>query len=228
MRAALYLMLALLLQGCAGQPFDESEVSPKTPVFNAIAGNGYAAFSLAQSDYRAETVFGDLDAGRQLELRFEVRRSDDGGMFKFEGGDALAERPAFGAADEPDEIPGGRVYAHSLPPGGYEITAIYVWRVLTSPTGEVERIWRSKDEVSLRFTIEPGRSLYLGEWRCVPRASENALGVETVDDCAWEISDRFERDAPILRKKFPGLPWGELVDGTLRSGEAPAGLVTFK
>lgn len=231
MRAALLFLVALMLQGCAAQPFAESEVSASSPVAAAAAGNGVVAFSLAQADAQSATLFGDVEIGEQHQWRFEVRRLDDGRRFAFDGG-AVVEKPTLDLLeedeDEEDAIPGGDVYVHSLPPGAYEVATVYVWRVRRQLDGAIDRHWLSEDDVALPFAVEANGAHYLGEWRCVPKTSENAIGHSTMDGCAWEISDKLSRDAPILKKTYPGLPWNALENDTLRSGEAPAGLVAFK
>lgn len=87
----------------------------------------------------------------------------------------------------------GSLFALALKPGDYEI---FYMRLQSGGS----QIW-SKREFSVPFSIEAGKAFYIGDFRssCLSRSLERG-------QCHFLYDNRFERDEPLLRKKFPHLP----------------------
>lgn len=86
----------------------------------------------------------------------------------------------------------GRVLALSLPAGDYEI---YDWRILENGVGgETEH--GPVRSFSYRFSIVPGRAVYLGR----VHLSLSAAHKQTIG-----VGDRREADLAVLRQRFPAL-----------------------
>lgn len=83
----------------------------------------------------------------------------------------------------------GAVFAVPLAAGEYEL---YQWSVGSGPT-----IVSSAEPFSIRFKVEPGKSVYIGSFHFVQTAKLAAT------DATVSYKDAFARDARVLRRKFP-------------------------
>jgi hypothetical protein len=87
----------------------------------------------------------------------------------------------------------GAVFAVPLAAGDYEV---FAWTILSGTTTVY-----STDDFIGKFRVEPGQLLYLGNFHFAQTRSSGL----TVTGAALTYSNAFDRDAPIMRKKFQNL-----------------------
>ncbi|MBI3676174.1 MAG: hypothetical protein HY243_06110 [Proteobacteria bacterium] len=90
----------------------------------------------------------------------------------------------------------GEVTVQHLEPGEYEI---YTWQVAEGMGGLGEVLWSPRSDFSLRFTVRPGQTTYIGDY-----ARFQFPGAYTA--FTFVISDKHERDIAIAKKVEPNLP----------------------
>ena len=88
----------------------------------------------------------------------------------------------------------GWVNIHHLKPGTYEIYNFQVWR----GNMFVAYSLSLRKDFSIPFTIEPGRTTYIGQYATVGR--------KEAQEVHFEVMDRSTRDLEIARKAEPTLP----------------------
>jgi hypothetical protein len=89
----------------------------------------------------------------------------------------------------------GGVRTYSLQPGEYEIYNVELF----SSNGLALERFSLKKPISIPFTIKPGQTVYLGEFRAMPLEGRNFFGLPADAGVKFELSDQSARDIPIAR-----------------------------
>jgi hypothetical protein len=98
--------------------------------------------------------------------------------------------------DYSDDIKAGDVAVWELAPGDYEFYNFELYY----GNGLVEKTYSSQEDFSIPFTIKPGKTLYLGEFRAMEQGS--GFGA-TPGRPKFQIFDEHARDLPIAKRKDP-------------------------
>ena len=104
----------------------------------------------------------------------------------------LGARPDYSSA-----YVAGVVRTYSLQPGEYEVYKVELY----FGNGFVEQHFSSKEPFAIPFTIKPGRSVYLGEFRAMPMEGRNLFGLPAHAGAKFMLSDQSARDIPIARQQ---------------------------
>ena len=110
---------------------------------------------------------------------------------RFETGQAMLIIPYIPKGDFDDDELKGTVFASALPAGDYEI---FAWHVGSGPVHV-----RSTAPFSIRFRVEPGKAVYLGNFHFT---QTDSMGL-TVTGAKLTYRDAAQRDLPMIKKKFP-------------------------
>ncbi len=97
---------------------------------------------------------------------------------------------------------GGRVFAMSLDPGEYEL---HSWDIFVQTPGGYGDITPSAAPQPLPFTVKPGAITYLGSLHGQTVMGKNVLGMDVPASGTAEISDKSDRDLPMIFDKYPML-----------------------
>jgi hypothetical protein len=117
----------------------------------------------------------------------------------------------------------GDLKSLTLPAGSYEMVNFSM--VVSSPYGYTS--WSAPQDFSIPFTVTPGKATYLGEIRMLPRKAKNIFGINIQAGGTFEIRDMSTRDVPLFQARFKDVDPAAIVISPMRSGTAPADLVTF-
>lgn len=152
------------------------------------------------SDYKIDreskqgVVTGSVSyVGRPSGYRVYFRQIPGGYSGSFGTGAASTLLPFSEKGDFNDQHGLGTVFAAALPPGEYEI---FSWAVASGYANV-----RSTVPFSIRFTVEPGKLVYLGNFQFRQTAG---LGL-TVTGATVSYREAIARDIPVFKRKFPGL-----------------------
>jgi hypothetical protein len=167
--------------------------------FCAPLALGSCAATNVGSDYKVTpqssegVVTGSVTYGGDYSAyRVHYRQVGGGKSGTFQTGAAMVLLPV---PDPGDFQGGGRgtVFAAALPPGEYEV---YRWTL-----GSGYASASSTAPFSIRFSVEPGKLVYLGNFHFV---QTSRMGL-TVTGARLVYRDALARDLPVLKRKFPGL-----------------------
>lgn len=193
-RRILIGLLLFLVAGCvssgpaSGPPGDTIFANSATSGKYAGADAGYLILALAA---QKGTAYNDY------KLFFRKRdRSIDGSVWWGQG-NPFDQRKL----DLDDSVETGIVDVRRLPPGDYEIFNFLVFM----NAGTVQESWRSKQDFSIPFSIEPGRATYVGEFDAAKLTGKGLFGMTVPDGAYFVLSDKTARDVAIARQKEPGL-----------------------
>jgi hypothetical protein len=101
--------------------------------------------------------------------------------------------------DYSDGIEAGDVAVWALAPGEYEFYNFEIYYA----GGMVQETFRSKEDFSIPFTIKPGKTVYLGEFRAMEIYVRNLFGLEVPGGAKFQIFDEHARDMPIAKVRDP-------------------------
>ena len=102
--------------------------------------------------------------------------------------------------DFSDSTESGAVVVKVLPPGDYAIVNYSKFY----NNGAVEKTWEARRDFSLPFTIRPGRSVYIGNFKAISLTEKNVFGLPLpVAEVVLAVADRSTRDLPIAEAKDP-------------------------
>lgn len=181
-RIALALVVALLLAGCM----------PKEAVRMPAGLQNYTGV-------RAGQVFGSIGAApnapfSSVALLFRRIGTNDPGRFVF-AHDSLAGGVPL---DITENRTRGTVFATRLPAGDYELfqVSFFINRAQFGSS-----TFTAKEEFSIPFKIEEGRSTYLGEFISYHTTGKNFFGMSIPAGGYFVVADKLQRDAEILSKK---------------------------
>ena len=90
----------------------------------------------------------------------------------------------------------GVIEVHSLPPGDY---VVYHHRIMN---GGQEVRWDSAEKFSHPFTIKEGEVTYIGEIKASGVTGENAFGMNVNAGATFYVSNKLNRDLPIILQKL--------------------------
>lgn len=144
------------------------------------------------------TVFGTIGATgytdiSNMTVRFRRLGSEDGGSFDHIRPSLFAQT----ARDFEDSSGYGTVFSARLPAGEYEVFNVWFYRSTQFGTTD----YSLKDPVSIRFTVQPGRATYLGEFIGHRMVGQNMFGTPVTAGAYFVVSDKLARDVELLKKK---------------------------
>lgn len=96
----------------------------------------------------------------------------------------------------------GFVTVRQLPPGNYEV---YGYDVKWREGKDKDKALTSAEPFSIPFTIEAGKTTYLGSYGAVGFKAKNEWGVSEPAGAYFVIANRAQRDMEIAKKKMPRL-----------------------
>ena len=232
-RILMALAGALLVTGCGPITYwptlDEQAAAEYVPGVSDDGNIGFlvGSFAINPGDgapWLLEATSGD-DGFRYNSYRFKFRPTGDtAALTRDRQGFVGAVGTMFSnryAKDFQEERVYGSVYATPLPAGTYEF---YQFEVFDN-RGTVQTTWRSTQEFSIPFEIQPGRAAYVGELMATTRFGRNLLGMTIAAGAYFDMRDAYERDRPLLDAKFPFLATVEAEDAgvvALFSTKGPA------
>jgi len=111
--------------------------------------------------------------------------------------DPFGLRPPKPETDFADDFEAANIFVWPLAPGNYEI---YDFDVLYS-VGNGWSTFSSKVEFSVPFTIEPGRTIYLGEFRAMDLNGRNIFGLPVPAGVKFQIFDKSARDLALAKAR---------------------------
>jgi hypothetical protein len=113
----------------------------------------------------------------------------------------LSVNPGMDSSGDPElyerRRTSGAFFDITLPPGRYEFYD--VWMVAATGFGSTE--YRSREPFSVPFTIEPGKTHYIGEIRAYPVVGRNVFGMSLAAGGYFVLRDQEARDTRILLKR---------------------------
>ncbi len=101
----------------------------------------------------------------------------------------------------------GNLVAIVVPAGTYE----YYTYHLAQATGMTTVYWDPKFEFSVPFHIQENKINYVGEIVIHTQIGKSLLGIPVADGGIWSIGEARDRDIPMLKARYPSLPWDDLV-----------------
>lgn len=187
MKAVLMLLTTLVLAGCAtlsGQTM-ETEYSAKD-AGQVVIGIGAAA-GTEYTSYRFYYGRSAFNPGNQEDL----------GIFAYYQG-----YQPFTKADYRDEVEEGVVVTARLAPGEYEITNFSATLPLAAYTTAT---YFAATPFSIRFTVKPGVTTYLGNYQAVASGGQRSTGATNAGAPVFLVQDKHERDLALARSRTPGI-----------------------
>lgn len=130
-------------------------------------------------------------SGRYSGYSVRYRHLPSGTSGKFETGQGVALIPYVPKGDFNDATLRGNVFAAALPAGDYEI---FRWSVGSGAANVGPTV-----PFSIRFRVEPGKMVYLGNFHFTQTSS---MGL-TVTGATVTYRESIDRDLPIMKAKFP-------------------------
>lgn len=188
-----FLLAGLLLSGCATKSADTSfAFTPETETGLIV---GSASSAEENSWYDAAVRFRYAIAGRQDSF------GNKGGGFI----EALPNHPLLGPSGPSDFADAtGTLFAIPLPPGDY---VFHEWDIDNGSNAIIYPI----DPKPLPFTVKKGEATYIGNLHMHLRTGRNILGITIIADGQPAITDRSERDIPLLLERYANLKREDIV-----------------
>jgi hypothetical protein len=112
--------------------------------------------------------------------------------------DLFGLRPPKPNTDFADNFEAANVFVWPLAPGNYEI---YDFDVSYAVGINGRSTFSSKAEFSIPFTIEPGRTIYLGEFRAMDLNGRNIFGLPVPAGVKFQIFDKSARDLTLAKAR---------------------------
>lgn len=202
MRLVSLLLTVLVISGCAALP---TEPLPPSHQFRLTPGKGYVFATLSQTFVRKErsAVFDDsyvsnvcIDCGKRGRMG------------------ALRASVVGGKDNSPDpRFPGenGNLFVFELPVGDHQIDHWWAREAYTTISPEAQ-------VMPLKFTVNEGEILYLGNIHMALTFGKNVLGAPVTTSVLPEVRRHFERDRELLLAAYPHAP-----PERLRNAPLPAG-----
>jgi hypothetical protein len=114
----------------------------------------------------------------------------------------------------------GVAYSLKLPAGNYEFYDCFLF----TQSGEVEVRAMPKEHFSIPFTVEPGRVVYVGEFRLTGLMGKTPRGYPIPAGGYYQVRDRRVRDIAILSSLNPGIDWSQSTSRVLNPPASAAPL----
>jgi hypothetical protein len=105
----------------------------------------------------------------------------------------------------------GAILLAELAPGDYEI---YNFSSVLRSGGGYFEIASSKSDFSIRFTVRPNETTYLGNYQANAIRSSTALFLKYSSGIVFVVSDRMRDDITLLMKRHPDVNLGKTIDYT--------------
>lgn len=121
-------------------------------------------------------------------------------IMSFHGNDVLGLYPRD---DFQEQDRKGLLFAFALPAGNYH----FVSYSLESGEGH----WRPTQPFSVPFTVEPGKVNYVGDIQLVVHEGQDIFGMTTARGGTFHFMNARKKDLPLLKAKYPDIPWNNLV-----------------
>lgn len=187
MKSAMILLIAIALSGCnallspqLNSAYAGKDAGQAVIGISAAAGTEYSFYRF----YYKRSAF---NAGDQVEQ----------GNFTFDQSTLPFSKPEY--RNEQEE---GAVLTARLAPGEYEL-----FSVLTQQgTGGAVIHYTPNAPFSIRFTILPGATTYLGHFQAYATEGQNPAGATKVGPPIFLIEDRQEQDLAQARKRNSDIP----------------------
>jgi hypothetical protein len=179
------VLVALIVSGCATKSVDQNFAFTPGTETGLIVGS--ASSSDENSAYDATVSF-----------RYSPARMNDALDFKNSGHiEALSPSLWFGRGGPSDfKDVAGKLFAIALKPGNYSFTS---WEINNGSNAIIYPI----DPKPLAFTVRKGKATYIGNMHMYLRTGRNFFGITIIADGRPSITDKSERDIPLLLKRFP-------------------------
>lgn len=192
---SLTIVLSALLGACAQLPGSEPQVEGNNKSKGVIAASvTYTAGTRTTNAWFYVRKKGASDKDASIRLAAKP-------FLSMSGGAGLATM--FRNIDFPDApTRDGRVVAMSLEPGEYEL---HTWTLYIQAVNGYGYISPKEAPPPLPFTISAGSVTYLGNLHGQTVMGKNLLGLEVPASGYPEITDKSERDIPLLIGKYPML-----------------------
>jgi len=184
MRKLIVALLATLLLGRGASAYSTTYRGPDA---------GYLVFSVGYVERALEVVFRFRKPGAKEDFWADCRLHYNASP--------LLRTPLDYQGHE-----SGAVRVYTLEPGEYEI---FSWETSTGGVTGPEDYYSRP--FSLKFTIRPGETTYIGTYEIVPTFQVGPGGWLNGSPFYFVIADRHERDLPIAQKKEPKLPMPAVV-----------------
>lgn len=147
---------------------------------------------------------------------FRKKGSTDSGQITFIH-DGLWNVPI----DFDDKAVRGTLFAVRLPVGEYELHQVMFF-INRGQFGTTT--FKAKEEFSIPFRVEEGRSIYLGEFVAVPVMGKNFFGMAVPAGGYFVVSNKFDRDLSLLTMKSEAVAGWQAQNATIdpKSINSPA------
>lgn len=106
------------------------------------------------------------------------------------------------APDYKNASEAGVVIVSTMPPGKYEVFNFDVF----FNGYPVSSNYSSRTAFSNPFTVEPGKTVYLGNYQANALKGENLLGIAVAAGAVFVVEDRLDTDMALAKKQTQGLP----------------------
>ncbi|TQV82135.1 hypothetical protein [Denitrobaculum tricleocarpae] len=187
------LLIGFVLSGCATKSVDTSfAFTPETET-GLVVGS-------ASSDVKDESWYDGL-------VKFYYIKTDEIGKLGTKNAGFIYALPPtlpLGApGDSEFSDSDGSVFAIALEPGDYILSR---WEIEVGAYAIIYPV----DPAPLPFTVEKGKATYVGNLHMFFRTARNIIGLTSINDGRPAISDRSERDLPLLLERYPNLKREEI------------------
>lgn len=203
------LLAVALLGACAQFPGSESPINGHDKSKGVVAASvTYATGTRTMNAWFYIRKKGEADRRQAIRLAAKP-------LFAMGGGSGLSG--SFRTIDFPDTPDReGRVQAVPLEPGEYEL---YTWVLDIQVVGGYGSISPKVPPTPIPFVISPGSVTYLGSLHGQTIMGKNLFGMDVPGSGTTDITDKSERDIPMLLDKYPMLN-GWPVDNVRLNGQA--------
>ncbi len=187
------LFVSFLLAGCATKSVDtDFAFTPETETGLVIGS--------ASADKKDESWYDGL-------VKFYyIKKSEVGKLGTKNAGFIYAIPPSLPLGTPgPSEFndSDGSVFAIDLAPGDYILSR---WEIEVGAYAIIYPV----DPEPLPFTVRKGKATYIGNLHMFFRTGRNIIGLTSISDGRPVISDRSDRDIPMLLQRYPNLKREEI------------------
>lgn len=187
------LLIAIALSGCATKSVDTSfAFTPETET-GLIVGS-------ASADKKDESWYDGL-------VKFYYIKTDEVGKLGTKNAGFIYALPPTLPLGTPGDSEfsdsDGSVFAIAVEPGEY---ILHRWEIEVGAYAIIYPV----DPAPLPFTVEKGQATYVGNLHMSFQTARNIIGLTSIADGRPAISDRSERDIPMLLNRYPNLKREEI------------------
>jgi hypothetical protein len=210
----LSILTALLLAACAHRPSGEPTESLGDKTKGVIAASTtYTDGTRTLDSWFYIRKKGESNKDNFIRLSAKPPASTGSGLLALTlstiGTHSIGDFP-----DTPDHS--GRVLAVQLEPGEYEL---YSWTIYVQAVNGYGYISPKAPPTPLPFQVQAGVITYLGNLHGQTVMGQNVFGMDVPGGGIPSITDRLERDKPMLKAKFPMLQDWPITSANLNGKE---------